>query len=170
MFRQPRFSYAVMALLLVLPQSLFVIGNYMAWGIRFPFFRWQDSSYGSSLITLAREISYVLSGQVGGRTALATGIWLAGALILLAAAVLVISWHHLGNRDHARYIGPLILATGLLFLLWGMVQYGPLLSGSSGYAIPVGVPVLWYCGWQFLKAAKDGAEEENREPLTPSCS
>ena len=28
----------------------------------------------------------------------------------------------------------------------------PALLGSPlGYAIPVGVPVLWYCGWQFMQ-------------------
>ena len=169
MFEKPGISYAVMALLLVLPQSIFVIGDYLAWGIRFPFFRWQDSSYGTSIIPLNREIMFVLNGQVGGRTAIATWIWLAGFLLLVAAAALVISWQFLGNRGHARYPGPLIVITGILFLAWGFVQYGPLLFGPGGYAIPVGVPVLWYCGWQFMLAGKAAAGEEEA-PLTPSGS
>jgi hypothetical protein len=169
MFEKPGISYAVMALLLVLPQSIFVIGDYLAWGIRFPFFRWQDSSYGTSIIPLNREIMYVMSGQIGGRTAIATWIWLAGFLLLVAAAALVISWQFFGNRGHARYPGPLIVITGILFLAWGFVQYGPLLSGPGGYAIPVGVPVLWYCGWQFMRAGKAAAGGEEA-PLTPSGS
>lgn len=159
-FRQPRVSCAVMGLLLVLPQSLSVIGDYLAWGIRFPFLRYQDSVYGPGIIPLWREFQYIFTGQAGGRTAVATGLWLAGAVLLLAAAALVISWHYVGNEGHAKYIGPLLFAAGLLFLLRGIAQYGPLLSGPSGYEVPVGVPVPWYCGWQFMRAAKAVAEGE----------
>jgi hypothetical protein len=154
MFEKPRISYPVMALLFVLPQSLYVIGDYIAWGVRFPLFRWQDSAYGTSLIPLTRELEYVVGGQLGGRTALATGIWLAGLLALVAASVLLISWHQLSNPGHARYIGPLLFVAGGLFLAWGMVQFGLLLSGISGYAVPIGVPILWYCGWQFMQDVK----------------
>jgi hypothetical protein len=154
MFEKSGISYAVIALLVVLPQSLYVIGDYIAWGIRFPLFRYQDSTFGSSIIPLTNELGYVLNGTVGGRTAIATCIWLAGVILLLAAAALVISWHGLGNPDHARYIGPLLFLAGGLFLTWGLVQYGLLLSGPSGYAIPVGVPIIWYCGWQFMQAGK----------------
>ena len=160
MFGQPRFSYAIMALLLVLPQTLYVIGDYIATGIRFPFFRYQDSIYGTSLIPINREVVYITSGLVGPRTALATWVWIAGLFVLIAAAVLVISWHRFDNQDHARYVGPLLFATGILFLAWGMVQYGPLLHSSTGYAIPIGVPVLWYCGWQFMRAVKADATGE----------
>jgi hypothetical protein len=163
MFEKPRISYIVMVLLLFLPQSLYVIGDFAAVGIRFPFFRWQESSMGNSLIPLTKELGYVLDGVVGGRTAIATWIWLAGVILLVAAFALVISWHGFGNPGHARYIGPLLFITGGLFLVWGMVQFGLLLRGLSGYAIPVGVPILWYCGWQFMQDAKAVAA-----PVTPS--
>jgi hypothetical protein len=167
MFRQPRYAYAVMALLIVLPQALYVIGDYMAVGIRFPFFRWQESAYGTSIIPVTSEVAYLQSGIIGwttlaggyNRTALATVVWIAGLAVLIAAAAMVISWHLLGNSGHARYAGSLLIATGILFLLWGMVQYGPLLHGPTGYAIPVGVPVLWYCGWQFMKAAEAAGDQ-----------
>jgi len=155
-----------MALLLVLPQVPYVIGEFMAVGIRFPFFRWQESVYGTSYIPITREIEYLLSGVIkwttpsGGinPTAMGTVVWIAGLVFLLAAVAMVISWHLLGKSGHARYAGPLLVITGVLFLAWGMVQYGPLLYGPSGYAIPVGVPILWYCGWQFMKAGKAAAE------------
>jgi hypothetical protein len=150
-----------MVLLFILPQSLYVIGDYMAWGIRFPLFRYQDSSYGSSIISVVRELQFVIMGSVGGlgsRTAIATYLWWAGLVVLFAAAVLIISWHLLDNPDHARYPGPLILITGCLFLLWAVAQYGPLFFGPSGYSIPVGVPILWYCGYQFIQAAKGEGE------------
>ncbi len=160
MFEKPRISYAVMALLFVLPQTLYTIGrdpDLLAVGIRFPLFRWQEGFGRTSIISVVRELQYIINRNVGspwGRTAIATYIWLAGVILLFAAAALVISWHYLDNPDHARYIGPLLFITGSLFLVWGLVQYGPFFSGPSGYFIPVGVPILWYCAYQFMQDAK----------------
>jgi hypothetical protein len=150
-----------MVLLFILPQSLYVIGDYLAVGIRFPLFRYQDSSFGPSSISVIQELQYVFRGTVGGlgsKTAIATYLWVAGLVMLFAAAAMILSWHLLDNPDYARYPGPLIIITGVLFLIWGMVQYGPIFSGPSGYSVPVGVPILWYCGYLFIQAAK--AKEE----------
>jgi hypothetical protein len=166
MFERPRISYAIMVLLFILPQSLYVIGDYTAAGIRFPLFRYQDSSYGSSIIPINREVGYITSGIIKWTTStgnynptvIATWIWLSGLVVLFAAAALIVSWHFLDNPDHARFPGPLIIITGVLFLVWAMVQYGPLFSGPSGFSVPVGVPILWYCGYQFIQAAKGKGE------------
>jgi hypothetical protein len=37
-----------------------------------------------------------------------------------------------------------------------MIQFGPFFSGPVGYSIPLGVPFVWYCGYQFIQAAKKG--------------
>ncbi|MDD1665005.1 MAG: hypothetical protein LUQ32_06585 [Methanomicrobiales archaeon] len=174
MFERPRISYVIMALLFILPQSMYVIGDYMAVGIRFPLFRYQltfqsisgvgNGTAGTvlvSIITVVRELQYISLGNVGGalgKTALATYIWMAGLVVLFAAAALILSWHLLDNPDHARFPGPLIIITGVLFLIWAVIQYGLLFSGPSGYSIPVGVPILWYCGYQFMQAAKGEGE------------
>lgn len=174
MFDRPRTSLGILALLLLLPQSIYVIGDYLAIGVRFPFFRLQmafqtvsgsGNSTGTdvtmSTITVARECQYIFAGIIRdflGKTAIATYIWLAGLAVLILAAVLVASWQFLDNDGHARYPGPLILISGGLFLTWGMVQFGPLLFGPAGYSIPVGVPFLWYCGYRFMQEAK-GEEE-----------
>jgi hypothetical protein len=173
MLDRPGTSLPVLALLLLLPQSVYVIGDYMAVGVRFPFFRYQLTYQGIaalvngsatdatiSTITIVRELQYILTGNVGstlGKTAIATYLWLAGLCVLVLAVVFVLSWQLLGNEIHARYPGPLILASGGLFLIWGMVQFGPLLSGASGYFVPVGFPVFMYTGYRFLR---DTGEEE----------
>jgi len=159
-----------MVLLFILPQSIYVIGDYIAVGIRFPFFRYQlafqsisgpgDSTTTNviiSVITVAREMQYIATGTIRnylGNTAIATYSWVAGLVVLFAAAALIISWHFLDNPYHAKFPGPLIIVAGVLFLVWAMVQYGPLFSGPSGYSVPIGVPILWYCGYQFMQAAK----------------
>jgi hypothetical protein len=174
MFDRPRTSLGILALLLFLPQSIYVIGDYIAIGIRFPFFRLQmafQSLSGSgnststditmSTITVAREFQYIFGGIIRdnlGKTAVATYIWLAGLVVLILAGALIISWQFLDNDEHARYPGPLLLISGGLFLLWGMVQFGPLLYGPSGYFIPVGLPVILYTGYQFLQAAMEQGE------------
>jgi hypothetical protein len=166
MFEKPRISYAIMFLLFVLPQTLYTIGRdpyILAVGIRFPLFRWQQAFGGTSIISVVRELQYVINGNVGslwGRTAIATYIWLGGVILLFAAAALVISWHYLDNPDHAGYIGPLLFITGGLFLVWGLVQYGLSFSAPSGYFIPVGLPVLWYCGYKFMQDTKEEAVGE----------
>ena len=174
MFDRPRTSLGILALLLLLPQTIYVIGDYLAVGIRFPFFRFQLASqsvsgYGNgtagnltvSTITIMRELQFISTGMVGkalGKTAIATYVWLAALGVLILAAVLVISWQFLENSGHARFPGPLILVAGGLFFVWGMVQYGPLLFSSSGYSIPVGLPVFLYIGYQFIQAAKEEGE------------
>jgi len=171
MLEKPRTSLPVLALLLLLPQSIYVIGDYLAVGIRFPFFRFQlafqsvsgpgngtAANSAVSIITIIREIQYIPAGFVGsvlGKTAVATYVWLAALGILILAAVLVVSWQFLDNHEHARYLGPLILVSGALFLVWAIVQYGPLFFSTSGYSIPVGLPVTWYMGYLFIQAAKE---------------
>jgi hypothetical protein len=176
MFDRPRGSLPILAfLLLLLPQSIFVIGDYLAIGIRFPFFRYQlvmqsvdvggstETTIAPSIITVVRELQFVLQGIVGspfGKTALATYIWLAGLVVLIVAAILVISWQVLDKPSHAPYPGPLLFVAGGLFILWALVQFGPLFYGPVGYSIPVGIPFLWYCGYEFMRAAKAAKTEE----------
>jgi len=170
MFDRPSRSLPLLALLFIVPQSLFVIGDYIAVGLRFPLFRVQlvfqgitqpDGSLTTaitpSIITIIKEIQFIPSGMVGpvfGRTAVATYVWLAGLIVLLAAAALVISWQVLDNPDHSRYPGPLIFLAGGLFLVWAVIQFGVFFSGPVGYSIPVGVPFLWYSGYQLIQATK----------------
>ena len=166
MFEKPRISYAILVLLFILPQSIFVIGDFMAWGIRFPLFRFQDSPLGSSVIPLNRELGYVTSGTIkwtgsyGGLnpTAVAPWIWLAGVLALVAAAGMILSWHLLDNPGYAVFAGPLVILSGVIFLVWAVVQTGSPFIGPSGYSIPVGIPFLWYCGYKFMRVAKSEGE------------
>ena len=160
----------VMLLLLLLPQSIFVIGDYIAFGIRFPFFRLQMMLVGAPgmgnvtqpgtlvyPITIVRELQYIPRGLVGnalGKTAIATYLWFAGLLVLILAAILVLAWQYFEREDLARYPGLLVILTGVLFLLSAMAQYGPLLYGVAGYSVPIGVPILWYFGYEFVQAAK----------------
>jgi hypothetical protein len=178
MFDRPRTSLPILALLLILPQNIYVIGDYLAVGIRFPFFRYQltfqsisgpgdgtATDVTMSTITVARELQYIFVGVIRdslGKTAFATYIWLAGLVVLVLAAVLVISWQLLDNEIHAPYPGPLILVSGGLFLVWGMVQFGPLLYGPSGYTLPVGLPAILYTGYRFLQDAREEEEQVRR--------
>jgi hypothetical protein len=174
MFDRPRGSIPILVLLFLLPQSVFVIGDYLAVGLRFPLLRAQlvmqsvtlsggstETTIAPSIITVVRELQFVVQGIVGspfGKTAIATYIWVAGLAVLIIAAVLVISWQVLGNPDHARYPGPLLFLGGALFIVWAIVQFGPLFYGPVGYSLPIGIPFLWYCAYQFTEAAKGKGE------------
>ena len=59
MFERPRISYIIMVLLFILPQSIYVIGDYMAVGIRFPLFRYQDLQSISGMSTGIISVSII---------------------------------------------------------------------------------------------------------------
>lgn len=70
---------ALLAAVLLLPANIYAIGNAVGAGLRFPpLFLYQDTTYGASLIPVWREISYVTSGIIGGRSALSILLWVLG--------------------------------------------------------------------------------------------
>jgi hypothetical protein len=135
------------ALIFCLPVSVYGIGPMLGAGVQFPLFRYQDTYMGTNVITIARDLHYVLEGTVTGRSALMPVFWIAGVfsgIIGLVSVAVPTRVHHLYSH---RRGGICIMGAGLLYLVALIVQYGPTFLSSGGFAIPVGVPVLVVAGW-----------------------
>ena len=110
-------------LLFLVPQNIYVIGDRMAIGIQWALFRHQVSDLGNSLILASRDLYYVTAGILKGATAVSTVVWLCGA-VLLVAAFCLLAISALRPARLVRPAGLVIIASGILFLLADIVQYG----------------------------------------------
>jgi hypothetical protein len=133
--------------LCLIPINIYIIGNdFVGAGIQFPFFRFQVSYLGNSVILIIQEISYIYHGIISGASAISLLLWTVGSLLLLVSIIIpFINVQLVLNRNQKS--GICILLAGILFLLSIVVQYGVYFSGPAGIAIPVGLPVLFLIGW-----------------------
>ena len=146
---------ALLAAALLLPANIYAIGNGIGAGIRFPLFLYQDTTYGASLIPVWREISYVTSGTIGGRSAVSILLWVLGTALLIAAIVYFAARR---KEDHETFRKPLALlvaGAGVAYLLSCIAQYGPTFRGLSGFCVPVGVPLIAVIAVYIIKAEDD---------------
>jgi len=135
----------------------------------FPFFRYQDTVHGTSLIPFWREIDYVASGIIGGRSALATLLWTLGTLLLVAAvAFLAVRWY----EEHRKPVALLVAGAGAAYLASCVAQYGPLFHGPAGWCVPVGVPLVFAAAWFVWRGEKEEEIEEDGddEELPPNVT
>ncbi|NVO67773.1 hypothetical protein [Methanofollis tationis] len=155
----PPRTLGLLAACLLAPLTVFTIGDWMGAGLRFPLVLYQDTIHGISWIPLWREITYVTSGLIGGRSALAILLWTLGTLLLIAAAcLLIVRWYEKGQRPVAL----LLAGAGAAFLLSCVAHYGPLFHGPAGVCVPVGVPLVFAAAW-FVWRGEDG-EDESTSP------
>jgi len=159
-------TLSALVLLLLSPVTVTIIGDRLGAGLRFPLVLYQDTVCGTSIIPLWREISYVTSGLIGGRSALAILLWTLGTLLLIAAAcLLVVRWYEEGQRPVAL----LLAGAGAAFLASCVAQYGPLFHGPAGCCVPVGVPLVFAAAW-FVWRGEEGEEEDGEDEPSSSDS
>ena len=151
-------------LLFLIPLNIFVIGDWIGKGVQWALFRYQDTSYGTSLITLFRETEYVTSGIITGKSAVSISLWVAGAFLLVISCIVLAVMIAEEMDEHIQIPGLMVIAAGILLLLSCMTQYGPLLSGPAGFSVPVGVPLVWAVGWLiFIQDSPEQREDEEGE-------
>lgn len=160
---------ALLATVLLIPTSIYVIAGGVGAGLRFPMFLYQDTTYGVSLIPVWREITYVTSGLIGGRSAVSILIWVLGTALLgtalLIAAIVYFAARRQENYEALRKPLALLTAGGAAaYLLSCVAQYGPTLHGPAGFAVPVGVPlILAVAGYIMTVEEDDELENEEEE-------
>ncbi|PKG31367.1 hypothetical protein [Methanoregula sp.] len=157
-----RFNIPVIlqALIFLIPLNIYVIGDWMGSGIQTIFFRYMQTNIGDSLIFLNRELHFILKGIVTGKTAIATSIWLIGVAIILIATLLVILAYRQQNPRLLRHGAYLNAAGALLFSISIVIQYGILLHGPAGIAIPLGIPVILSVAYFQYKSVENDPDPE----------
>jgi hypothetical protein len=138
--------FILQCILFLIPINIFVIGNGLATGVQWGLFRYLQSDLGNSFILFFRDINYIASGAITGRSALAYGFNVAASLSLLLALCILLYVYLKKSAVYLKVAALFTIAGGCLFLLSDMCLYGILFHGSSGFTIPVGVPVILVCG------------------------
>ncbi|KAF5046606.1 hypothetical protein DSECCO2_469000 [anaerobic digester metagenome] len=154
---------ALLAAALLLPANIYAIGGAIGAGIRFPLFLYQDTTYGASLIPVWREISYITSGTIGGRSAVSILLWVLGTALLVAAIVYFAARRKDCYEAVRKPLALLVAGGAAAYLLSCVAQYGPTLYGPAGFAVPVGVPLLLGVAGYIMTVEDDdesGYEEE----------
>ncbi|MDD1669933.1 MAG: hypothetical protein LUQ67_01245, partial [Methanomicrobiales archaeon] len=125
----------------LIPVNIYIIGDRLGAGIQWPLFRYQETYLGENLISIFMDAGYVVQRILYGKTAFSIILWILG-VILLVVPLLIALWEEVksSTTSFSRIRGYLLLSGALLFLLSILIQYGPLLHGPAGIAIPIGIP------------------------------
>ena len=152
------FLTSLLILTLVLPFNVYIIGDAIGAGLQFPFLRYQQTYLGSGVITVLRDLDYVASGIITGRSTLSILLWVLGTLLLVAAIVYFAARRQENYDSFRTTLSLLVGGAGGAYLASCFAQYGPTLHGPAGLAIPVGVPLLFAVAVYILKA--EGMDDE----------
>jgi hypothetical protein len=142
-----RIPLILQCLVFIIPINIYVIGDWLGTGVQWALLRYQQTYLGNSLILVSKDITYVLTGVISGRSGISYILWTAGVVLFIIATILVI----LANTDEDSVLvrkASLVTITGALLLTGSVImQYGIFFSSQSGFAIPVGIPVILIIGW-----------------------
>ncbi|NQS74245.1 MAG: hypothetical protein HQP72_07650 [Methanoculleus sp.] len=152
-----------LAFTLILPVNIYIIGGTIGAGIQFPFLRYQETYLGTNIITILRDLDYITSGVIGGRSALSILVWALGTALLIAAIGYFAVRREEDYETFRKPLALLVAGGAVAYLLSCVAQYGPTLYGPAGFAVPVGVPLILAVAGYILKVEDDeelGYEEE----------
>ena len=155
------FLTSLLILLLSCPFAS-IIGDAIGAGLQFPFLKC-PADLSRQVITVLRDLDYVTSGIITGRSALSIVLWVLGTLLLVAAIVYFAARRQEGYKSFRTPLSLLVGGAGGAYLASCFAQYGLTLHGPAGLAIPVGVPLIFAIAVYILKAEEDGEPEYEEE-------
>lgn len=151
-----RISLILQGLLLLIPLNIYMWGEWIIVDLQWALFRYQQSSYGNSLILGYKDINYIFVGQTTGLyNILATVFWTIGSILIIIGLLVIIK----ANLDKRSSV----LKIASLFTITGGISFGlsALLRFFGGFAIPVGVPIIFILGWWMYRINEDSKEPED---------
>jgi len=142
-------------LVFLIPLNVYMWGDWLILNAQWVLFRFQQSEYGDSLILGYKDPAYIAAGLTTGIFNIAAALfWTAGTFFLMAAfAVTVYALIH-DEGGFIRTASCLLFAGGVLFLLSALCRF------NGGFAIPVGVPVIFLLGWFMFREKFNLPDEE----------
>jgi hypothetical protein len=140
------FKILFFVILILLPLNFYIIGNEMGRGIQWAIFRYQESIYGTMIITIADELRYVSMGIIHGKSAVSLVLWATAAILLMSVCIFAVLFWLIKRRIDDKFLGGITIGIGFIFLISCILQYGLIFYGPSGLCFPFGVPVIWGVG------------------------
>ncbi len=152
-------------LLFLVPVNIYVLGDWLAAGVQWILFRYQQSYLGNSLLLFTRDLYYIQEGILKGRSALASEIAVVAAFCMISAALLLFYAYAIESGAWVKTAAIVSMSGGCLYLVADMVQYGVFFQGPAGFTIPVGVPVILLTGgWMYRMKLPDNDTERLDDP------
>ncbi len=117
------FPLVLQCVLFLIPINIFVIGDWLATGVQWELFRYLQSYLGNSFIFFTRDINFITSGTITGRSALATGFNVTASAFLLIALCILLYVYLEKSAAYIKGAAIITVAGGCLFLLSDIIQY-----------------------------------------------
>jgi hypothetical protein len=159
------FEIIIQAMLFFIPLNVYIIGDWLGTGIQWIFFRYQQTYIGTSNIFVNRDIEFVLSGIITGKSAFSLILGALGAAFVLISFFLILINYRISVSSN-KYPGILLILGGLSFLAADLLQYGVLLHGPVGICIPIGLPCLIIYGWWIASTTEQKDSFSHVYPIT----
>ena len=156
-----KISLLLQCLVFLIPVNIYIIGDWLGTGVQWVLFRYQQTYLGNSLILITREITFVLSGTISGRSAISIALWAIGVLLFIIATVLVILANVREDSPLIKKASVFTITGGIIIAVSILVQYGFLLNSQSGFTLPIGIPIILIIGWWMNQKTDDSLETDN---------
>jgi hypothetical protein len=142
---------ALCVIFFFLPLQVYTIGDNVGIGIQGATYRYQITVYGDSFILLPREIIYILSGILTGKSALSVAFWISGTVILTATLLYAFISVRDQDKPFYRQIAIGLVSACLGYLASSVAQYGFFFRSMAGTAFPIGIGVILFWTVVFYK-------------------
>ena len=156
-----RLPLILQCLVFLIPINIYVIGDWLGTGVQWVLFRYQQTYLGNSLILVSKDITYVLNGTISGRSGISLIIWAIGVLLFIIATILVILANIDEDSSLIKKASLFTIIGGIIIAISVLVQYGILLNSQSGFAIPVGIPIILIIGWWMYQGMYEPDDKDN---------
>jgi hypothetical protein len=129
-------------LTLLIPLNIYMWGNWILVNLQWAFFRYQYTAEGSGFFPGNKDVTFVLLGFTSGiHNVLAVYAWAAGSILLLAGVLITVYACLREDAARIRIASFFTIGAGILFGISAVERF------FSGFAIPLGLPVLFAIAW-----------------------
>ncbi|PKG31710.1 MAG: hypothetical protein CW742_11970, partial [Methanoregula sp.] len=155
-----------------LPQYIEVSGPGQAFCLQWAMFRCQVMAGSDTLlIPLSAEIIGILTGNFPGELVSGVIVWLVATLCLVGAFILTLRGLWTMDQKFFAWTPGLLLISGVLFLISGLVRYAVATDPSGTIFVPAGILFILFAGWWAYRNSPgvlpSQVTEAPRSPASP---
>ncbi|MDP2798104.1 MAG: hypothetical protein Q8N94_11480 [Methanoregula sp.] len=134
-------------------------GDWLLVNVQWALFRFQQSELGNSLIPGNKDILYIYFGQNTGIFNIAAAyLWTIGTIILFSGLIITIYAYIEEKSSMLKKASFFTIGGGIILGLSAACRF------QGGFAIPVGVPVIFITGWWIYHENREDDKNET-EPV-----
>lgn len=143
---EKKIPFILQVMLWIIPINIYMIGDGLGAGIQWALFRYQQAFINDQLVTsifgFNREIQWVFTSVLTGKSAIAVLFWGCGIFFLLIGTFLI-------TLATIQKVFPLYKKTAIMNTISAcsfgfsiIFYYGITFQGPAGMAIPFGIPII----------------------------